>query len=139
MILCTPESTFATSGVNYGLFCHTPGIPLVRSMNSVKKAFEMLITGDSITSKEALQYGLVNYVVDKDKMEEETQKLCDRILKNSSKVIGFGKKIFYQQIELNESNAYKIGIDAMVENLEYQDSKEGLNAFSEKRKPKWEE
>lgn len=107
-------------------------------MNSVKKSFEMLVTGDSISSQEALQYGLINYIFEKEKLDEETQKLCDKILKNSSKVVGFGKKIFYQQIELSESEAYKVGIDAMIENLEFKDSKEGLNAFAEKRKPKWE-
>src|SRR5512134_1814389 len=53
---------FATSGVNFGLFCATPGVPLSRNI-AQKRAFEMLMTGEFIDAKTALDWGLVNRVV----------------------------------------------------------------------------
>jgi enoyl-CoA hydratase/carnithine racemase len=137
MLVCSTQSTFATSGVKFGLFCHTPAVPLIRSLSSSKKAFEMLVTGDPITASEALQYGMVNYVVPGDQVESKVEDLCRRVLLNSGSVVGFGKNILYKQMDMKEDYAYTVAIDAMVENLHMHDSKEGLDAFIQKRKPIW--
>lgn len=97
----------------------------------------MLVTGDSISATDALQYGLVNQVVDADNLEKATTEMCNRITKNSRSVLGLGKKVFYKQKELDESLAYTVAMDAMMENLQMEDTKEGFNAFAEKRTPKW--
>jgi len=115
-------------------------------MTSQKKAVEMLLTGDPITAKEALQYGLINQIVDippnatnaEDILKQETLKFARRILRSSASVIALGKEAFYKQIEMTEINAYHYGTSVMVKNIkEKEDGKEGLNSFVEKRVPIW--
>jgi enoyl-CoA hydratase/carnithine racemase len=97
----------------------------------------MLLTGEPINAQEALQFGFINRISSKQDLEKETEKLIDSILNNSSNIVSFGKEIYQKQIEMNEEDALKFAMDAMMKNLEMEDSKEGMNAFKEKRKPKW--
>ncbi|RZJ10813.1 MAG: enoyl-CoA hydratase, partial [Haliea sp.] len=62
LAVASTEARFAVSGVNLGLFCSTPSVPLSRNMGS-KQAMEMLVTGDFISAQEAAQRGLVNRAV----------------------------------------------------------------------------
>lgn len=71
LIVATEKSSFSTPGVKWGLFCSTPGVQLVRSINSEKKANEMLLFGEPISAQEAFTYGLINKVVPNDKLDEE--------------------------------------------------------------------
>lgn len=137
MVVCSKESTFSCPGIKYGIFCTTPGIALTRSIKSPKLALEMLLTGRNITAEEALNYGMVNKVVESSKLEEETLKLAESIISNSAEILAIGKQAFYEQIEKNLEDAYTFGEKVMLKNLETDDSKEGINAFIEKRLPKW--
>ena len=55
----------------------------------------------------------------------------------SSQTLKIGKKAFYNQTEMKISDAYKYASEIMIENMMNKDSEEGINAFIEKRKPKW--
>ncbi len=134
--VASTEARFATSGVNYGVFCSTPGVPLTRNV-SRKHAMEMLLTGDPIDATTALAWGLVNRVVAPERLDAEVQDLLKSIMAKSPAVIAAGKKIFYEQIEEKLVQAYRVTTAAMVDNLKTEDGKEGIAAFVEKRKPKW--
>ena len=97
----------------------------------------MLLTGEPINAQEALQHGFINKIATRENLENETSKLIDSILHNSSQIVSFGKEIFQKQIEMTEEEAIEFTLDAMMKNLELENSKEGMNAFKEKRKPKW--
>jgi enoyl-CoA hydratase/carnithine racemase len=129
-------ATFQTPGVLLGFFCTTPGIPLVRAIGR-KRALEMLFTGRMITAREALQFGLVNRVVPLDKLEAETRNLAERIAGASRFTLAIGKRAFYVQVNLSDSQAYSLGSDVMVSNLFAEDAEEGLRAYLEKREPLW--
>ena len=136
MVICSPKSTFSLPGIKSGLFCSTPAVAVSRAMNSRKKVFEMLVTGESITAEEAFRYGLVNKVVPEDKLDEETFKLIDKFRNYSPEVISLGKSGFYKQLEMEKiEDAFCSAGSKMVENLEKDDCTEGINAFIEKRKP----
>lgn len=136
LAVASTEARFATSGVNFGVFCSTPGVPLARNV-SRKRALEMLLTGEPIDAASALAYGLVNRVVPPARLDEEVQNLVRSILDKSPAVIAAGKKIFYEQLNESLEKAYRVATAAMVDNLQAEDGKEGIAAFIEKRKPRW--
>lgn len=138
LVLATEDSHFATPGVKIGLFCTTPAVTVGRAMNSMKKTMEMLLTGEPISARDAEKYGLVNKVVPKAKLEEETQALVNKIMGYSGSVIGLGKRAFYQQMaEPDWTKAFRLAEQVMVRNMNKEDCQEGMAAFIEKRKPKW--
>ncbi len=136
LAIAADTASFATPGVQIGLFCTTPGVAVSRAVRS-KKAMEMLLTGEPISAEEAERLGLVNRVVPPEKLEEETLALARKIISYSGFTIGLGKKAFYEQLPLDLPAAFKIGKAAMVRNAVAQDGQEGMSAFLEKRPPKW--
>jgi enoyl-CoA hydratase/carnithine racemase len=137
LAICTTKSQFATPGVKIGLFCTTPGISIARSL-SRKKALEMLLTGQPISAQEALQYGLVNKVVEEEDLDKAVTEMAQNIAQASFDILQIGKKAFYQQVDMNIDDAYKLGCTVMTDNMAVKDCLEGIDAFIEKRKPKWE-
>src|SRR5918911_1131089 len=99
LVVASEEARFATPGVRIGLFCSTPMVALSRSVGQ-KKSMEMLLTGDFISSEEALAEGLVNRVVKAEGLETETRSLAERIADASPLVVGVGKQAFYRQLDM---------------------------------------
>jgi enoyl-CoA hydratase/carnithine racemase len=136
LAVCSDKATFATSGVNLGLFCSTPGVALARNLPR-KQALEMLLTGEFIDAQIALQRGLVNRVVALDKLDQTANELAQCIIAKPSDVIAMGKKLFYEQIELGLSAAYEKASKTMACNFMLPEAAEGVDAFLQKRKPDW--
>ena len=131
------KARFATPGVNIGLFCSTPMVPLSRNV-SKKAAMEMLLTGDLIDADKAQQIGLVNGVFTSDKLMQKVSEVAQKISSKSMKTLKIGKKAFYKQREMSLEEAYNYTSTVMIENMLEKDSEEGINAFLEKRKPIWD-
>ncbi|KAF3859658.1 hypothetical protein F7725_022057 [Dissostichus mawsoni] len=110
--VATEQSTFATPGVNVGLFCSTPAVAIGRAVPR-KVAMEMLLTGSPLSAHNALLHGLISKVVPEDRLEEETQ------------------------MSQGRDAAYATASRVMVDNLALRDGQEGIRAFIEKRKPVW--
>jgi enoyl-CoA hydratase/carnithine racemase len=136
LAVASADARFATSGVNYGIFCSTPGVPLARNV-SRKRALEMLLTGEPIDAATAAAWGLVNRVVPAERLDAEIQDLVKSIMAKSPAVVAAGKRTFYEQVDENLVHAYRVATAAMVDNLKTEDGKEGIAAFTEKRKPRW--
>ncbi len=129
-------SRFAVSGINVGLFCSTPAVPLSRNMHR-KQAMQMLLTGDFIDAGTAREYGLVNTVTSVDELETETRTLAKKIAAKSPLAIKMGKRMFYQQLNMGLADAYDLAGDTMACNMDSEDAREGIDAFIAKRKPVW--
>ncbi len=136
LAVAASDASFATSGINYGLFCATPSVPLVRNM-PIKQAMEMLLTGDFISAQEAKAQGLVNRVVDADLLDAEVKKLVDSIVRKPRAAVHMGKALLYQQRELGIEAAYQVASQCMAANMMDPDAQEGAQAFAEKRQPQW--
>ncbi|XP_028159983.1 enoyl-CoA hydratase domain-containing protein 3, mitochondrial [Ostrinia furnacalis] len=136
MIVCSDTSKFSTPGANFGIFCSTPGIAVGRSVPKSRATY-MLFTGEPITAQEAYDSGLVTKVVPANLLDEEVNKIIEKIKHKSRSVISLGKKFYYEQIDLDLFEAYKLGEDIMVQNINMNDGQEGIMSFVEKRKPKW--
>lgn len=136
LAVASTDAQFATSGVKYGLFCNTPGVALARNV-SRKQAMEMLLTGEPIDAQTALARGLVNRVVAPGKLDTEIANLAQSILAKTRVAVAAGKRAFYQQMEKSLEEAYALATGAMVHNLMTEDAAEGIDAFSQKREPRW--
>jgi enoyl-CoA hydratase/carnithine racemase len=136
LALAAEEARFAVSGINVGLFCSTPAVPLSRNI-SRKQALHMLLTGDFISAQAALQYGLVNEVVPGAELEAATRALAQKIVARSAHAIALGKDMFYKQLPMDLADAYAYASERMVCNMDSHDAREGIDAFIQKRKPEW--
>lgn len=129
-------ASFATPGVGIGLFCSTPAVPVVRAVGR-KRAMEMLLTGTPIDARTALEWGLVNRVVPLERLDDEITTLAEAIVAASAETVALGKRAFYRQLALPESDAYRVACEAMCANAASDDAREGIGAFLEKRRPVW--
>ena len=129
-------SKFATPGVNIGLFCSTPMVALSRVVKN-KHSMEMLLTGDFINADKAKSIGLINNYYDQNKLSDEVNLIAKKIATKSSLTLKIGKKAFYEQSEMSVVNAYKYASEIMITNMMEADAEEGINAFIDKREPKW--
>ena len=136
LAVASTDARFATSGVNFGLFCATPGVAVSRNVTR-KQALEMLMTGEFIDAATALQWGLVNRIAPPDQLDNAVRELADLLLSKPSAVLAAGKKFFYRQIEMDMEPAYKLASQVITDNMLGPDALEGVGAFIEKRKPKW--
>ena len=127
---------FATPGVRIGLFCSTPMVPLSRAVGP-KRALEMLFTGEMVDAPTALEWGLVNQVVEANELDDAVAALAARIAEASPMVLALGKRTFYAQRALEQAEAYDLAGATMTKNLGTADAHEGIGAFLDKRSPKW--
>jgi len=136
LAIASEQSRFAVSGINAGLFCSTPSVPLSRNV-SRKRAFEMLMTGEFIEPKTAMDWGLINSVVPHENLNEAVSELANKIISKSAAAVSAGKALFYQQLEMPLQQAYELAADTMACNMMTHDAAEGIDAFKEKRQPDW--
>ena len=130
------SATFGVNGIDVGLFCATPSVPLVRNMHA-KQAMEMLLTGGFISAAEAQSRGLVNRVCAAAELDAQVEALVEAILAKPREAVRLGKALFYQQRELGIEAAYQLAGQTMACNMMNEVAQEGVLAFIEKRTPTW--
>jgi enoyl-CoA hydratase/carnithine racemase len=138
LAVAASTARFAVSGVNLGLFCSTPSVPLSRNL-SRKAAFEMLVTGDFIDAQTACERGLVNRVATPEQMDDAIRALAASISEKPRAAIAAGKLLFYRQLEAGIDTAYELAGDVMTRNMMDAAALEGTEAFIQKRPPRWRE
>lgn len=138
LAVASETATFATPGVDIGLFCSTPMVALSRNVPR-KQAMEMLLTGEPITATYARDIGLINRVVAAGTERDAAIALAQKVALKSAYTVKLGKAAFYRQAEMNLTDAYRYAAEVMTENMMARDAEEGIGAFIEKREPKWQD
>ena len=136
LAVASSDARFAVSGINVGLFCSTPSVALSRNLGR-KAAFEMLVTGDFITADEAKAKGLINRVAAPEALDAEVERLVASIVAKPRVAIAAGKGLFYRQLEQPIEAAYADAGRTMACNMMDESALEGVQAFIDKRAPKW--
>ncbi|MEO9135750.1 MAG: enoyl-CoA hydratase [Casimicrobiaceae bacterium] len=136
LAVATDHARFALPGVNVGIFCSTPAVGVGRNV-ARKRVMEMLVTGEPIDARTALDWGLVNRVVRPAELDAAVAFFTDRIVARSASVVALGKRAFYAQIDQTLGDAYTLTSETMICNLADPDAAEGIDAFIEKRAPRW--
>ena len=130
------ESKFATPGVNIGLFCHTPLVSVSRTI-ARKHSMEMLLLGELISAYDAKRFGLINDTFKIEELHTRVMRIAKTISSKSAYVLKLGKETFYSQLNMSLEEAYEYATERMIKNLQAEDAKEGIEAFLNKRDPKW--
>jgi enoyl-CoA hydratase/carnithine racemase len=136
MAVASRDARFAVSGINVGLFCSTPGVPLSRNI-SRKAAFEMLVTGDFVSAEQARELGLINRVAAPETLDDEVESIVVRVVAKPGAAIAMGKALFYRQLEVGIEAAYADAGATMAANMMDPCALEGVQAFIDKRPPNW--
>lgn len=134
LAVAADTAKFVAPGVSWGFFCSTPGVALGRNLQR-KHALEMLLTGEAIDARRALEWGLVNRVVAADRLAPETGALARLLAAKPPGTVAAGKRAFYEQMELGLSGAYDLAGKVIAESFTRAEGIAGMNAFIEKKKP----
>jgi enoyl-CoA hydratase/carnithine racemase len=138
LAVASETASFATPGVDIGLFCSTPMVALSRNVPR-KQAMEMLLTGEPVSATRARDIGLINSVVAAGSEREAAIALAQKVAQKSALTVKLGKTAFYRQAEMSLADAYQYASQVMTENMMAADAEEGIGAFIEKRAPKWQD
>jgi enoyl-CoA hydratase/carnithine racemase len=136
LALASDRSRFGVNGIDVGLFCTTPAVALTRNIG-LKRAMEMLLTGEMIDAATALGFGLINRVVPSESLTESVNACAEIIAAKSPLAVRLGKEAVRNQAGMNLAAAYECASRAMVENMLAADAEEGISAFFDKRAPEW--
>ena len=136
LAVASDAAKFTTPGVTWGFFCSTPGVAVGRNV-SRKRAMEMLLTGDLVDARTALEWGLVNRVVPGDSLDAEVAVLAGKITAKPPRTIAAGKQAFYRQMDMGVEGAYALASNVIACSFADEEGREGSAAFIEKRPPRW--
>jgi enoyl-CoA hydratase/carnithine racemase len=134
LAIAAESAGFAIPGGKGGLFCHTPLVAVARNIGR-KRALEMAFTGDPIDAATAADWGLINRAVPDEELDAAVADLIGRATRGSVLSKALGKQGFYEQIGLDQPQAYEIAIEHMASAAMVDDAQEGFSAFLEKRHP----
>lgn len=134
LAVASEAAKFTTPGVSWGFFCSTPGVAVGRNLLR-KRAMEMLLTGDLVDARKALEWGLVNRVVPAAGLEAETRKLALQICEKPPETVAAGKRAFYKQMDLGVDQAYELASKAISSSFAGEEGRAGMDAFINKRPP----
>ena len=121
--------------INLGIHPGFGGTQRLPRLIGVMKAKELLLTGKNISADEAHRIGLVNMVVEDDKLMETADEIAKQIAEKSSVPTAFIKELVNKGINIDLENANSLEISYFSSSFSTFDQKEGMNAFVEKRKP----
>ncbi|WP_459961551.1 enoyl-CoA hydratase-related protein [Nocardia sp. IFM 10818] len=136
LAVAADSAGFALPGGKGGWFCHTPAVPVARSIGR-KRLMELVLTGDAVGADVAVEWGLVNYVVPLERLDEAVAELLGRATRGSRASKALGKRTVYAQLDRPEADAYAITLEVMATASQLPGAKEGMQAFLEKRPPIW--
>lgn len=136
LAVAAESAGFALPGGKGGWFCHTPMVAIARNIGR-KRAAELAFTGDTISARQALDWGLVNAVAPAGRLDEAVHDLLTRATRGSAASKGIGKTTLYAQSDLGQADAYNLAVEVMAATSQTPDAQEGMAAFLEKRPPRW--
>lgn len=137
LAVAVDTAKFGTSGINIGLYCSTPSVPVTRNLGR-KQAMELLMTGDLISAERAEEWGLINKAVPAEELDDAVATMASKIASKSPTAVALGKDLFYTQLEEGIEAAYERAGNAITCNMQLDETRSAIDAFLNKSKmPNW--
>lgn len=133
--IASEKAKFGQPEVGLGI---TPGFSGTQRMSrlvGLGKAKELIFTGNIISAKEAKEIGLVNHVVEPEKLMETALEMAKKIASNAQLAVAYSKEAIERGYQTDISTAIEIEANLFGLCFATEDQKEGMSAFLEKRKP----
>lgn len=128
LAIAADHAKFGTSGINVGLYCSTPSVPVTRNL-SRKHAMELLMTGDLIDAGTAVRWGLINRAVPAAELDAAVRELAGKIASKSPDAVALGKSLFYTQLEEGMDAAYARAGAAITCNMQAPEVQTAIHSF----------
>lgn len=135
--IASEKAKFGQPEVGLGITPGFSGTQRLPRLVGLGRAKELIFTGGYIDAEEAYRIGLVNKVINKDSLMEETFTLANKIKSNSQAAIRNSKEAMNRGIETDIETGIAIEANLFGLCFAHEDQKEGMTAFAEKRKPKF--
>lgn len=132
LAIATDTAKFGTSGINVGLYCSTPSVPVTRNLGR-KQAMELLMTGDMIAASQAEAWGLINRAVPADELDDAVHTMAAKIASKSPDAVALGKDLFYRQLEEGMEAAYQRAGQAITCNMQSNATQGAIDSFLGKK------
>ena len=140
LVVAVDSARFGLSEVKVGLFAASGGVFRLPRQIPPKLAMEMILTGEPIDARRALEAGLVNYVVPRAELMDKALDLAARIAANAPLSVQASKRIALRIVDAafdDERDDWRRTEEEMAKLATSEDAKEGPRAFAEKRAPQW--
>lgn len=133
--VASSTSIFALPEVSLGIV--PAGGTLVRLARQIPyvKAMELILTGDKIDAQKALEYGVLNYVVEPSQVMDKAMEIANKFLSLSTTAVQIAKESVIKLREMSLEQAFETEAMLGYKAFTSADAKEGLDAFYNKRKP----
>jgi enoyl-CoA hydratase/carnithine racemase len=138
LAIASEKAKFGATEINVGMFPMVMLPALYRAVGR-KKALEMGLTGAIFDAHEAERIGLVNRVVPHEQLEETVMELANQIKARSTVPVRIGKTALNVMEDMDFDKALEYARHTNTIWFTSQDVKEGATAFTEKRKPVWQD
>ena len=136
MAIASEKAILGQPEIKLGVYPPPASVLLPRLIGR-RKAFEIILSGDSIDAREAERIGVINKVVPDEELEKAADEFIKRFTSNSGLALTQARRALYRNFDLEFRKAMEVtGTDATLV-MGGENSVEGLTAFLEKRKPVW--
>ena len=137
IIIASEKAKFGQTEINIGIIPGGGGTQRLQRLIGVCRAKELIFTGDIITAEEADRIGLVNRVVPMDELMPRAREMAKKIANKSSAALKLAKTAINRGLQTGLESGLKYEYELYSLSLSLEDKVEGVNAFLEKRAPKF--
>ena len=137
IIIASEKAKFGQTEINIGIIPGGGGTQRLPRLIGVCRAKELIYTGDIIRAEEADRLGLVNRVVPMDELMPAAKELAKKIAAKSAAALKLAKTAINRGMQTNLESGLKYEYELYSLSLSLEDKLEGVNAFLEKRAPKF--
>jgi len=138
LVIASEKAKFGQPEIQVGVFPPIAALAFPKMMH-MKKALELVMTGQIIKADEAHKVGLVNQVYPVESFDEDAKRFLSQLTAQSAVVLRLTKKATYLGGSLESGQLEKIEDIYLNDLMKTEDANEGLKAFLEKRKPVWKD
>jgi enoyl-CoA hydratase len=135
LAIASEDARFSDQHANYGLVPGGGGSQRLPRLIGIRKAKELLYTGDWLSSAEAERLGLINKVAPVNKLKEATNELVAKLLSKSPMALKTVKRLVNYGMETNLAAGLEMELVGAIAHSTTEDLAEGITAFMEKRPP----